>query len=52
MPIMRPIIRRILRPTERLGERARGRVVAEQRPAMSTLHLDGRPGQVDFLHRR
>jgi cytosine deaminase len=36
----------------RLAVVRRGRVVAEQRPATSTLHLDGRPGQVDFLHRR
>jgi cytosine deaminase len=36
----------------RLAVVRRGRVVAEQRPATSTLHLDGRPGHVDFLHRR
>jgi len=36
----------------RLAVVRRGRVVAEQRPATSMLHLDGRPGQVDFLHRR
>lgn len=36
----------------RLAVVRRGRVVAEQRPATATLHLDGRPGQVDFLYRR
>ena len=35
----------------RLAVVRRGRVVAEQRPATATLHLDGRPGEVDFLHR-
>ena len=34
----------------RLAVVRRGRVVAEQRPATATLHLDGRPGSVDFLH--
>jgi len=34
----------------RLAVVRRGRVVAEQRPATAMLHLDGRPGSVDFLH--
>jgi cytosine deaminase len=40
-----------LRPA-RLAVLRRGRVVAEQPPATARLHLDGRPGRVDFLHRR
>ena len=40
-----------LRPA-RLAVLRRGRVVAEQPPASARLHLDGRPGRVDFLHPR
>jgi cytosine deaminase len=36
----------------RLAVVRRGRVVAEQPEATARLHLDGRPGRVDFLHRR
>jgi len=48
----RDVIEAIRLRATRLAVVRRGRVVAEQRPATSTLHLDGRPGQVDFLHRR
>jgi cytosine deaminase len=40
-----------LRPARRAVLR-RGRVIAEQPAATARLHLDGRPGEVDFLHSR
>jgi len=36
----------------RLAVVRRGRVVAEQAPAVARLRLDGRPAEIDFLHRR
>lgn len=36
----------------RLAVVRRGRLIARQAPATVSLTLDGRPGQVDFLHRR
>jgi cytosine deaminase len=40
-----------LRPA-RLAVVRRGRVIAEQAPAVATLHLEGRPARVDWLHAR
>jgi cytosine deaminase len=36
----------------RLAVVRRGRVVAQQAPAVSTLHLHGRPARIDWLHAR